>query len=296
MPPQGEKRAIKPTQSDQDLIRDVLVTCVCPICHGNLKIFNKSIACNDCKRVFPVVNGIPKFIADVHISEKITELSSTYDRAIFRHSGSAKSCGYSGNIGFISRLNVLRKWIDFDKIKGKKIIDIGCGTGLMTEQLAKKNEVWGVDISLGLLNIAREKGLKTLLASADFLPFNSNDFNMVICIGVIPYYKNPSKIFSEICRVTGPEGKMIVTSTANSFLVQSVRFIKNFFARPSQLAHLYTAKEIKGYLIQRGAKILGSCTCYNDKIYPLDDDRCPLRFKLLSLTNAVLAEKDAGDE
>jgi ubiquinone/menaquinone biosynthesis C-methylase UbiE len=216
--------------------------------------------------------------------------------AIFNHSGSAKSCGYSGNTAFTSRLNVLRRWIDFGKVKGKKILDIGCGTGLMTQQLAVKNEVWGIDISIGLLNIAREKGLKTLLASADFLPFNSNDFDMVICIGVIPYYRNPSRIFSEICRVTGKEGVMIVTSTANSFLIHSVRFIKNLFARSSQLAYLYTAREIKEYLIQQGAKIVDSCTCYSDKIYPLHDDQCPLRFKLLSLTNAVLARNDATEE
>jgi 2-polyprenyl-3-methyl-5-hydroxy-6-metoxy-1,4-benzoquinol methylase len=287
---------IRPTHSDQDLIGDVLETCVCPICHGELSLLDKSIACNGCERIFPVVDGIPEFMSDVHRSEKINELSNTYDSASLKYSGSAKSCGYSGHTGFISRLNVLRRWIDFDKINVEKIIDIGCGTGLMTEQLAKNNDVWGIDISLGLLKTAREKGLKTLMASADLLPFNSNDFNMVVCIGVIPYYKNPTRIFSEICRVTGPEGKMIVSSTANSFLIQSVRFVKNLFGRSGQLAYLYTAREIKEYLVQRGARILDSCTCYSDKIYPLNDDRCPLRFKLLSMTNAVLAKKDASEE
>ena len=280
---------MKPVHSSQDLIGDVLETCICPICHGNLKIQNENIACNECEHIFPILNGIPKFISDVHQSEKTHVLSDTYDRASSKHLGSAKSCGYSGNSGYLPRLNILRRWIDFDKVRGKKIIDIGCGTGLMTEQLAEKNDVWGIDISLGLLNIARKKGLKTILASAYSLPFSSNDFNMVICIGVIPYYNDPSEIFSEICRTTQPGGKLVITSTANSLLIRSVRFLKNILGPSSQLAHLYTVREIEEYLTPRGAKILDSCTGYNDKIYSFHDDHRPLRFKLLSRTNAVLA-------
>lgn len=287
---------MKPVYSNHDLIHDVLEMCICPVCHGNLKIQNEYIRCNECECVFPIINGIPNFISDRHKPKKIQELSDIYENASSKYPGSPKACGYSGNTDYLSRLNVLRKWIDFDKINGEKIIDIGCGIGLMTAELVGKNEVWGIDISSGLLNMARKKGLKTILASGHLLPFKNDSFNIAICIGVIPYYKDPSRIFSEICRLTRPEGKMVITSTANSLLISSIRFLKYFLGLSSQLAHLYTAREIEKYLMPRGGKILDSCTCYSDNIYPFHDDRYPVRFKIFSRTNAVLAKKAVSDE
>jgi ubiquinone/menaquinone biosynthesis C-methylase UbiE len=287
---------MKLIHSNHDLIQDVLAMCICPVCHGNLKIKNEYITCNECERIFPIINGIPDFISDVHKPEKIQELSDIYENANSKYPGSPKSCGYSGNTDYLSRLNVLKQWIDFKKVRGEKIVDIGCGIGLMTAGLVEKNEVWGVDISSGLLNMARKKGLKAILASGHLLPFKEDHFDIAICIGVIPYYKDPSRIFSEICRVTRPEGKMVITSTANSLLIRSIRFLKNFLGLSSQLAHLYTAREIEKYVMPRGGKILDSCTCYSDNIYPFHDDRYPVRFKLFSRTNAVLAKKAASDE
>lgn len=287
---------MKSVYSNHDLIHDVLTMCICPVCHGNLKIQNEYIRCDDCECDFPIIKGIPNFILDRHKPKKIQELSDLYENKSSKYPGSPKSCGYSGNTDYLSRLNVLRQWIDFEKVKGEKIIDIGCGIGLMTAGLAENNEVWGLDISSGLLNTARKKGLKTILASGYSLPFREKCFNITICIGVIPYYNNPTRIISEICRVTKPDGKMVVTSTANSLLISSIHFLKKFLGLSTQLAHLYSVKEIGEFLTSRGEKILDSCTGYGNKIYSSHDDRYPLRFKLFSRTNAVLAEKTANEE
>ena len=54
-------------------------------------------------------------------------------------------------------------------IKGKKIIDVGCGTGLLAVKLAKAGAlVTGVDLSRDMLNIA-EKRANDLSLEIDFL-------------------------------------------------------------------------------------------------------------------------------
>ena len=281
---------MSPRNHIQDSLSHVLDTCVCPFCYGKLKNSGDDILCHECDFTFPVLNGIPVFISKNDMSHKNRKLSSLYDKSTIKHHGSYKSCGYSGKNDYLSRLNIIKRWIDFENINGKKIIDIGCGTGLMTEQLVQRNEVWGIDISLGLLGFAEKKGLKTSLASAAKLPYAHNTFDMAICIGVIPYYNNPSDIFSELFRVTRPGGRIVVSSTADSFLIRFVRFIKNISGGFSQLAHLYTTAEIEGFLTLRGAKILDACTGYKENVFSVIDKPPPFAYRLLSRANAVLAE------
>ena len=276
---------------NQQMRRDVLDSCVCPVCHGSLRATGERITCHECRRKYPIIEGTPNFITDSALSEKIHVLSRAYDGKSIRHSGSPRSCGYSSNSDYLSRLNLLKGWLNFDQIKGKTLLDIGCGTGLMTEALTQENTVWGVDISPGLLKISKKRGIKTLLSSADHLPFHNDYFDIVLCIGVIPYYKDPGAIFSEICRSTRPGGKIVISSTTNSILIRSVKYIKKFLGISSHLAHLYTAGEIAQHLQKEGSKVLDACVGYKDRMRSVKDGPQGLRFRLFSRTAAVLAMK-----
>jgi ubiquinone/menaquinone biosynthesis C-methylase UbiE len=52
-----------------------------------------------------------------------------------------------------------------------KVLDVGCGTGRFLESLPPGYERSGVDVSLGMLEIAREKGLDVTQAGGENLPF-----------------------------------------------------------------------------------------------------------------------------
>lgn len=275
--------------TDRDFTKSLSTRCVCPICHGKLETSTDTIRCAGCGRDFPVIDGIPDFVTEGASLDKIRELSQTYDVACAKYPGSPRSCGYSGETAYLSRLNILRRWIDLDQLGGKLILDVGCGIGLLTHELASKNEVWGVDISLGLLRAAREKGLGTVLASADLLPFRERDFAVVLCVGVIPYYENPRNIFRELCRVTEPGGQIVVTSTANSLLIRWAWFLKRRLGLTSELSHLYTAEEIEGYLVSSGGDIVDSCVGYRERVMSIRDDHPAYPFRLLARTTAVLA-------
>jgi len=62
---------------------------------------------------------------------------------------------------------------------GERILDIGCGDGALTEQLAATGaKVIGVDNSPSMLEAARKRGLHVELHSADSLPYQ-NEFDAV---------------------------------------------------------------------------------------------------------------------
>ncbi|MCP4020437.1 MAG: methyltransferase domain-containing protein [Desulfobacteraceae bacterium] len=264
--------------------------CICPSCAGKLDLSDGHVQCKACEKTYPVVQGIPDFLSQSRLSpEKMDTLAKLYDQEAVKYKGSARSCGYATDASYLPRLNIFKSWVDFSKTKSKSILDIGCGTGLMTRQLAKENEVWGVDISGGLLQVAAGEGLKPVRSSADALPFKDDDFDLVVCMGVLPYYADPEKILAQICRVVKPGGKMIVTSTTNSYLIQSVRFLKNTLGKKSQLERLYTADDISVGLTSQGAKVVDASLGYGENMVSVAKKSAPLNYRFMARVAAVLA-------
>jgi 2-polyprenyl-3-methyl-5-hydroxy-6-metoxy-1,4-benzoquinol methylase len=149
------------------------------------------------------------------------------------------------------------------------------------------NEVWGVDISARLLCEARKKGIRTLRSTAEALPFKKDRFDLVVCMGVLPYYTDPRQILAQIARVTKPGGRILVTSTTGSWLIRSVRFIKNLTWKKSQLNRLYSPADIRMYLTEQGIQVADTCLGFNDQIFSGNDGSIPLRFQLLSRVAAA---------
>ncbi len=90
----------------------------------------------------------------------------------------------------------------------EKLLDVGCGTGLTTT--AWQCIRYGVDPALKLLAKAQQKeskhknskaGVKYTLASAEYLPFRDNEFDIVISITAIQNFQNIEKGLREIKRV-----------------------------------------------------------------------------------------------
>ncbi len=279
---------MKPIQTD--FFHQVPDHCACPRCFGRLTLGQSCFICLTCKASYPVSNTIPDFLVTRTQTQAMVEgLSCLYDRASETYKGSPRSCGYAGDASFLHRLNIFKKWIDFSGINHLKILDIGCGTGLMTQALAGTNQVWGVDISAKLLSIAREKGIRTLRGSADALPFKTGTFDLVVCMGVLPYYTDPDPIVSQICRVVKPGGNIVLTSTTDSWLIQWVRALKNLSWKKSQLKRLYSPHDLETSLEKQGACVLDTCLGFNHHIISCKNESYPFRFRLLARVAAAWA-------
>ncbi|MBI2007269.1 MAG: class I SAM-dependent methyltransferase [Candidatus Blackburnbacteria bacterium] len=123
---------------------------------------------------------------------------------------------YVGNHKII--LSLIRKY--FGGIpKNLKILDAGCGTGLLAKKLAKFGDVGAIDSSREAVRFSKKRGVRVLLASVNKLPFKDNFFDLVVSVDVI-YHKavDDKGALGEFFRVLKPNGILILRVPANSWL------------------------------------------------------------------------------
>ena len=123
-----------------------------------------------------------------------------------------------------------------------RVLDIGCGPGLMTEALVERGgEVWGLDFLESALAWARAEAEKAswgdrahyVVGDAQALPFSVATFDTVIAMGVLEYLSDAHRFVSEVRRVLQPGGLLVVavpSRIAPYHLAQ--RFLDRFVGPP----------------------------------------------------------------
>ena len=104
----------------------------------------------------------------------------------------------------------------FNKHKGKNVLEIGVGAGTDHLNWAKsKVDLYGVDLTDRAIETTRQHlslyGLESNLqrTDAEDLPFEDNFFDLVYSWGVIHHSENIEKIINEISRVLRPGGQFL---------------------------------------------------------------------------------------
>ncbi|MBE9480375.1 MAG: methyltransferase domain-containing protein [Bacteroidetes bacterium] len=135
--------------------------------------------------------------------------------------------------GTIGEVDFIENELNYDK--AKKILDIGCGTGRHSIELAKRGyKVTGFDLSESLLNkairIAKDNKLEINFLKKDARDFNFNcqyDLAIMICEGAFPLMETDEmnyKILKNIHSSLKDNGKLIFTTLNGLFpLVHSVK-------------------------------------------------------------------------
>ena len=146
-----------------------------------------------------------------------------------------------------SFISVVKKW----EIKSGKILDVGCGTGLLAIEFAKNLsgvEIIGLDLSDVALEVDRENIRKSEVierisfkkGDAEDIPFEDNTFNLVISSNTLHLIMNPIKMFNEIHRVLKPKGKFFISDFRRSWI--------GIFSKHVRAS--YSPKEVKTFLSQ----------------------------------------------
>jgi 2-polyprenyl-3-methyl-5-hydroxy-6-metoxy-1,4-benzoquinol methylase len=104
--------------------------------------------------------------------------------------------------------------------EGGRLIDVGCGTGnglLIFHETFGISGV-GVDISNGMLDVARAKiegrnlPIEMHQMDGEHLPFDDNSFDAGISFEVLEHTPNPDRLLCELARVVKPEGPVVITT------------------------------------------------------------------------------------
>ena len=111
--------------------------------------------------------------------------------------------------------------------RGKRVLDLGCRSGALTQHFLDGNTVVGLDVDAAALEKAAALGIEPVQANVEEpLPFADESFDAVVAGELFEHLQFPDALVSEIRRVLRPGG-VLVGSVPNAFRVQSrVRFLR----------------------------------------------------------------------
>jgi len=126
------------------------------------------------------------------------------------------------------RHNTALRWIQHLGLHpSARILEVGCGAGLMTSALAHDGyTIDALDSTMAMLRMTRSDAIDRRVPgrirahSADVhaLPFRARTFDLVIAIGVIPWLHSERLALREMQRVLKPGGYLLVTADNNARL------------------------------------------------------------------------------
>jgi SAM-dependent methyltransferase len=112
------------------------------------------------------------------------------------------------------------KALTLDDFKNTKILDIGCGTGIILKILEEFGTAYGIDLSSKAIRFLRQRELN-FVACADAgqpLPFRNDVFSIITCLDVLEHLDSDQALLEETFRVCKPGGYIIITVPAFDIL------------------------------------------------------------------------------
>jgi SAM-dependent methyltransferase len=93
--------------------------------------------------------------------------------------------------------------------KGERILDLGCGDGVLTQAIAAHGaEVLGADLSEELLLAAAAKGLNVQKVDGHTLPFHA-EFDAVFTNAALHWMRKPELVIAGVHRALKPRGRFV---------------------------------------------------------------------------------------
>jgi 2-polyprenyl-6-hydroxyphenyl methylase/3-demethylubiquinone-9 3-methyltransferase len=176
-----------------------------------------------------------------------------------------------------------------DGLAGKRVVDIGCGGGILTEAMAQKGaQVTGIDLAELSLKVARlhlhESALEIdyqLISAEAFAAQNAAQFDVVTCLEMLEHVPDPGAIIDAAARLLKPGGRLFL-STLNrnpksfAFAILGAEYLLGLLPRGThQYRRFIKPSEIAARLRANGMRLLDlSGMSYNplSKRYTLGRD------------------------
>ena len=163
----------------------------------------------------------------------------------------------------LHQINPLRlDWINsYAPLAGKKVLDIGCGGGILADSMARKGaEVLGIDLSTKALRVAQLHALEAQTPRVSYREVSAEalaseapaQFDVVTCMEMLEHVPDPASVVNACSQLVKPGGWVFFSTlnrNAKSFLfaIVGAEYVLNLLPRgtheyakmirPSELAH-----------------------------------------------------------
>jgi ubiquinone/menaquinone biosynthesis C-methylase UbiE len=155
---------------------------------------------------FPIINGIPRFVPVKNYASAFGLQWKTFART---------------QLDSYSKTDITRSRLErclgypVSKLKGLKVLEVGCGAGRFTELLVEGGAwVHSVDLSeavdVNKENIGNATNYRIAQASVYALPFPDESFDVVVCLGVIQHTPSSEKTIDELWSKVKPGGMLVI--------------------------------------------------------------------------------------
>ena len=155
------------------------------------------------------------------------------------------------------------EWVfdHFDFPRGARILEIGCGTGLLWQKNRTRiDATWHIvltDLSLGMLTTARETGITAHFAETDAqsIPFADATFDAVIANHMLYHVPDLRRALAEIRRVLKPGDKLFAATNGGNHLSELKNWVSEFVS--AEHSPLINQNITKQFSLDNGAEQLG---------------------------------------
>lgn len=106
-------------------------------------------------------------------------------------------------------------------LKSPEIVELGCGTGWLSEQLVRSGPTTAIDIADEVIERAKTRSPHIKFMAGDFLqlPLPRNHFDVVICLETLSHVADQRLFVDGIAAVLKPGGYLILTTQNKSIMM-----------------------------------------------------------------------------
>jgi 2-polyprenyl-6-hydroxyphenyl methylase/3-demethylubiquinone-9 3-methyltransferase len=184
------------------------------------------------------------------------------------------------------RLSWMKSFVNFE---GKKVVDIGCGGGILAESLAQSGaDTTGIDLSEKALKVAELHALEVganltyrAISAEDLAQEQAGQYDVVTCMEMLEHVPDPASVVRACAALCKPGGTLFFSTLNRNpksylFAIIGAEYILRLlpkgtheyakFIKPSELVHFTRAADLE----MLGMKGLG----YNPitQVYSLNDN------------------------
>jgi 2-polyprenyl-3-methyl-5-hydroxy-6-metoxy-1,4-benzoquinol methylase len=202
---------------------------------------------------YPIKNGVPRFVEEDNYSNSFGEQWN-----IFSATQLDTKSGKSITADRLAKCLGSDLW---GNLKGKSILEGGCGAGRFTEVLLKqKAKVWSVDFSCAVdanvKNFSITDEHKVFQASILNLPFQEETFDIVLCLGVIQHTPDPVETIAALYRQVKPSGFLVI---------DHYKYLFSWYLHPAPLVRFF----LKRYSRKSPQACMGLVRAMVNTIFPI---------------------------